>query len=82
MVRLCACFKDVTPLVILYEGTVDRAVYIENVVLDALKYENQVFSNDWVFPHDDAWSHSYHLNTTIVSRQFSIIYRQRSLVSK
>jgi len=43
MVWLRACFKDVTPLVILDEGIVYHAVYIERVLPVALKYGNQVF---------------------------------------
>ncbi|CAM4951986.1 unnamed protein product [Rotaria socialis] len=61
MVWLSACSKVVTPLVILDEGTVDHAVYIEKVLPVALKYGNQVFGSDWVFQQDGAKPHSHHL---------------------
>ncbi|CAF1513704.1 unnamed protein product [Rotaria magnacalcarata] len=60
-VWLGACSKGVTPLVILNEGIVNHAVYIEKVLPDALKYGNQVFGSDWVFQQDGAKSHSHHL---------------------
>ncbi len=43
MVWLRACFKGVTPWVILDEGIVYHAVDIERVLPVALKYGNQVF---------------------------------------
>ena len=46
MVWLGACSKDITPLVIFNEGTVDLAVYIEKVLPVALKYGNQVLGSD------------------------------------
>jgi hypothetical protein len=61
MVWLGACSEGVTPLVILDEGTVDHAIYIEKVLSVALKYGNQVFGNDWTFQQDGATSHSHHL---------------------
>ncbi|CAF4630188.1 unnamed protein product [Rotaria magnacalcarata] len=61
VVWLGACSKGVTPLVILNEGIVNHAVYIEKVLPDALKYGNQVFGSDWVFQQDGAKSHSHHL---------------------
>lgn len=61
MVWLAACSKGVSPLVILNEGTVDHAVYIEKVLPVALKYGNKVFGSDWVFQQDGARPHSHHL---------------------
>ncbi|CAM4765452.1 unnamed protein product [Rotaria magnacalcarata] len=61
MVSLGACSKGVTPLVILDEGTIDHAVYIEKVLPVALKYGNRVFGSDWVFQQDDPKPHSHHL---------------------
>ena len=49
MVWLGACSKGITPLVILNEGTVDHAAYIEKVLPAALKYGNQVLGSDWIF---------------------------------
>ena len=43
MVCLSACYKGVTPLLILDEETVDHNVYMEKVLPIALKYGNQVF---------------------------------------
>ena len=63
MVWLGACSKDVTPLVILDEGTVDHTVYIEKMLPVALKYGKQVFGSDWLFQQDGARPHSYHLST-------------------
>ena len=61
MVWLGACSEGVTSLVLLDEGTVDHAVYIEKVLPVALKYGNQVFGNDWVFQQDGGRPHSHHL---------------------
>ena len=43
------------------EEAVDHAVYIENVHLAALEYENQVLGSDWIFQQDGAKSHSHYL---------------------
>ncbi|CAF1350541.1 unnamed protein product [Rotaria magnacalcarata] len=61
MVWLGACSKGVTSLVILDEGTVDHAVYIEKVLPVALKYGNQVFGSGLVFQQDGAKPHLHHL---------------------
>ena len=45
------------PLLILNEGTVDHSCYIKNVLSVALKYENQVFDDNWTFLHDGANPH-------------------------
>ena len=57
MVRLGACSKGISPLVIFQEGTVDHAGYIMEVLPVALKYGNKVFGNDWTFQQDGATSH-------------------------
>ena len=59
MVWLGACYKSTTPLVILNEGTVDHAVYIEKVLPVALKYGNEVLGGDWIFQQDDIKSHPH-----------------------
>ena len=56
-----ACSTGITPLVILNEGTVDRAVYMEKVLPVALKYGNEVLGSDWIFEEDGAKPHSYYL---------------------
>ena len=61
MVWLGACSKGITPLVILDEGIADHTVYIEKVLLVALKCGNETFGRDWVFQHDGARPRSYHL---------------------
>ena len=61
MVWLGACFKGITSLVILDEGTVDHTVYIKKVLSVALKYGNETLGRDWVFPQDSAKPHSHHL---------------------
>ena len=49
MVWLGACSKGMMPLVILNEGTVDHAAYIEKVLSVGLKYWNQVLGSEWIF---------------------------------
>ena len=49
MVWLDVCSKDITPLVILDEGTVDHTVYIKKVLPVALEYGNENFDRDWIF---------------------------------
>ena len=61
MVWLSASSKNTTPLVILNDGIVDHAVYIENVLFVALKYGNQVLGIDWIFQQDGAKPHSHYL---------------------
>ncbi|CAF4860478.1 unnamed protein product [Rotaria socialis] len=62
MFWLGACSKDLTPLVILDEGTVDHTVYAEKLLPAALKYGNQFFGSDWVFQQDGAKPQSHHLS--------------------
>ena len=50
-------FKSLTLLVISDEGTVDHSCYIKNILLVALKYENEVFDDKWIFQQDAANSH-------------------------
>ena len=57
MMWLGACSKDITPLVILDDGTVDYDYYIKKVLLLALKYGNKVFGDDWIFQQDGTMSH-------------------------
>ena len=61
MVWLGACSKDITPLVIINEGIVDHAVYIEKVLPVALKYGNEILGSDWIFEKDDVKPHSHYL---------------------
>ena len=51
----------ITPLVILNEGTVNHAVYIEKVLPVALEYENQVSGSDWIFEENGIKPHSRYL---------------------
>ena len=46
MALLGVCFMGITPLLVLDQGTVDHVLYIEKVLLVALKYGNKVFGND------------------------------------
>ena len=55
------CSKDVMPLIILDEGTVDSTVDIEKMIPVALKYGNQVFGSNWVFQQDSAQPQLRHL---------------------
>ena len=61
MVWLGACSKGITPLVILNEGTVDHAVYIEKVLPVALNYGSEVLGSDWIFQQDGAKPQSHYL---------------------
>ena len=61
MVRLGACPKGITSLVILNEETVDHAVYIEKALAVASKYGNEVLGSDWSFQQDDPTPHSHYL---------------------
>ena len=61
MVWLGACSKGISPLIILNEGTIDHAVYIEKVLSVALKYGNEVLGSDWVFEENGAKPHSHYL---------------------
>ena len=54
MVWLDVCSRSITPSVILDEGTVDHSCYIKNVLPIALKYENEVFGDNWIFQQDGA----------------------------
>ena len=46
VVWLGACSMSISPLVILEEATLDHARYIKQVLPEALKYGNKVFSNN------------------------------------
>ncbi|CAF1131643.1 unnamed protein product [Didymodactylos carnosus] len=61
MVWLGVCSKGVTPLVILDKATIKHARYIQEGLPVALKYENQVFGDDWIFQQDGARPHTYDL---------------------
>ena len=62
MVWLSVCSsKDITPLVILDEETVDHSCYIKNILPIALNYENKVFGDDWIFQEDGTNPYRDHL---------------------
>ena len=46
MLWLGACSKELSPLVIFENGTVDHNRYINEVFPVALKYGNRIFGND------------------------------------
>ncbi|CAF1535797.1 unnamed protein product, partial [Adineta ricciae] len=58
---LGVCSKDVSPLVIFEQGTVNHNRYIKEVLPIALKYGNYVFGNDWTYQQDGAKPHTHHL---------------------
>ena len=58
---LGAWSKDITPLVILDEGTVDHSCYMKNVLPLALKYGNEIFGDRWIIQQDGANPHRHHL---------------------
>ena len=53
--------KGLTLLVILDERTIDRGCYIKNLLPVALKYENEVFGDRWIFQQDGANPRRHHL---------------------
>ena len=55
------CSTELTPLVILNEGTVGHMCFIEKVLPVTLKYDNKVISNDWVFQQDGTKLHQHFL---------------------
>ena len=57
MVRLGACSKGHSLLVVFENGTVDHNHYINEVLPVALKYGNSIFGNDWTFQQDGAKAH-------------------------
>ena len=52
MVRLGACSKGVSPLVIFDEGTVNHERYIQEVLPVVLKFGNDMFGDNWTFQQD------------------------------
>ena len=56
---LCSS-KSITPLVILDEGTVDHSCYIKSIIPVALKYGDEICSDNWIFQQDTANSHRDH----------------------
>ena len=69
VVGACSC-KDLTPLVILDEGTVDHSCYIKSLLLVALKYGNEVFNDKWIFQQDGARPRGDHLTEEWCSNNF------------
>ena len=66
----CSC-KGLIPLVILDEETVDHGCYIKTVLCVALKYENEVFDDNWFFEQDGANLHRDHLKEEWFRGNFS-----------
>ena len=56
-----SCSKDLTPLVILDEETINHSCYIKKVLRIALECGNEVFGDTWIFQHDRANPHRDHL---------------------
>ena len=52
MVSLGACSKEVSPLVIFEEGTVDHERYIQEVLPVVLNFGNDMFGDNWTFQQD------------------------------
>ena len=59
MVWLAVCSEDVVPLVLFEKGTLDRHRYIKEVVLDARRYGNSKFGNNWTFEQDNGTPHTH-----------------------
>ena len=54
-------FHRTQSLITLNEGTVGHMCFIEKVLPVALKYDNKVISNDWVFQQDGTKLHQHFL---------------------
>ena len=82
MVWLGVCSKELTPLIILDEGTMDHRRDIDEILPVALKYGNEGFGDNWTF--DRGWCQATYacLNSRMVPDEFSIFHRQRSLAPK
>ena len=61
MVWLGVCSQGMTPLLILDQGTVDHARYIDYVIPIALEYGKKTFGEHWIFQQDGAKPHIHHL---------------------
>ena len=61
MVWFAVCSKEVSPVVIFDEGTIDHARYIREVLPVALKYGNDIVGTYWTFQQDGAMPHVHHL---------------------
>lgn len=57
MVWLAVCSKGVSPIVIFYEGTIDHARYIREVLPVALKYGKDILGTCWTFQQGGAKPH-------------------------
>ena len=55
---LGACSKRISPLV---EDILGNAQYIKEVLPATLKYENEVYDNDWTFQQDESTAHIHQL---------------------
>ena len=70
MVWLGACSKELSPSVIFENGTVDYNRYINKVLLVALKYENSILGNDWIFQQDSPKPHFHEKTQEWCGQQF------------
>ena len=57
MVRLGACSKGLSPLVIFENRTVDHNHYINEVLSFARKYGKSIIGSDWTFQQDGVKPH-------------------------
>ena len=61
MVWLGVCSsKNLAPVMILDEETVDCSCYIKNVLLVTLKYGNEIFGDNCIFQQDGAKSQRHY----------------------
>ena len=59
MVWVGACSKELTPLIILDEGTMDHRRYIDEILPVALKYGNESFGDNGTFQQDGVKPHTH-----------------------
>ena len=70
MVWLGICSKGVSLLVIFESDTLDHHRYIKEVLPVALKYDNDMFGDDWTFHHDNAKAHIHEKSKECCAKNF------------
>ena len=61
MIWLSVCSKEVSPIVIFDEGTIDHVRNIREVLPVVLKYGDDILESYWTFQQDGAMPHVHHL---------------------
>ena len=70
MVWLRVCCKGVSPLVIFESDTLDHDRYIKKVLPVDVKYDNDMFVDDWTFQQDGAKAHIHEKSQEQCAKNF------------